>query len=62
MILPIYMGMFINEFFKFYKSCHFFNRDENINNDNNDAILDITDTSSHRAKMTKAQVTYCFFY
>jgi len=31
----------------------FLNRDENINND---AVLDITDTSSHRAKMTKAQV------
>jgi len=29
------------------------NREENINDD---AILDITDTSSHRAKMTKAQV------
>jgi len=32
------------------------NRDENMTNDNNDAILEITDTSSHRAKMTKAQV------
>jgi hypothetical protein len=31
-------------------------RNENINNNNNDAVLEITDTSSHRAKMTKAQV------
>ncbi len=36
-------------------------RDENITND---AILEITDTSSHRAKMTKAQVKsliHCHF-
>jgi hypothetical protein len=31
----------------------FLNREENSNDD---SILDITDTSSHRAKMTKAQV------
>ncbi|CAF0869342.1 unnamed protein product [Adineta steineri] len=33
------------------------NGDENISNDdNNDAVLEITDTSSQRAKMTKAQL------
>ncbi|UJR28415.1 hypothetical protein I4U23_009655 [Adineta vaga] len=32
------------------------NGDDNVDNDNNDAVLEITDTSAQRAKMTKAQL------